>query len=65
MVAAGKDVEELMPPRLRPVEEVLVKLSERSKIVERQLEESRMENKGLLDKINSLEQKIDLLIYRK
>ena len=25
MVAAGKDVEELMPPRLRPVEEVLVK----------------------------------------
>lgn len=25
VVAAGKDVEELMPPRLRPVEEVLVK----------------------------------------
>ena len=25
MVAAGKDVEELMPPRLRPVEEVLVR----------------------------------------
>merc|ERR1719391_982503 len=31
--------------------------------VERQLEESRRENNGLSDKITSLEQKIDLLIY--
>ena len=46
------------------MEEELVKLSERSKMVERQLEESRKENKDLVEKINSLEQKIDLLIYR-
>ena len=46
------------------MEEELAKLGERSKIVERQLEESRKENKDLVEKINSLEQKIDLLIYR-
>jgi len=31
-------------------------------MVERQLEESRQENKNLVEKIDSLEQKIDLLI---
>ena len=46
------------------IEEELAHLSERSKAVERQLEESKRENKGLSDKITSLEQKIDLLIYR-
>ena len=46
------------------MEEELAQLNERSRAVERQLEESRRENKGLSDKISSLEQKIDLLIYR-
>ena len=46
------------------MEDKLAELSERSRAVERQLEESKRENKGLSDKITSLEQKIDLLIYR-
>merc|ERR1712203_548544 len=46
------------------MEDELAQLSERSRAVERQLEESRRENRGLSDKITSLEQKIDLLIYR-
>merc|ERR1719266_2295850 len=48
----------------RGIEEKLAQLNERSKAVERQLKESRKENKNLSEKITSLEQKIDLLIYR-